>query len=178
LDLDIKKYYSAAKEFRKALISEDANECLSAYERIKENREWNASELTELKKQKFSLNQIKQIIANENSFESWNDLKCHLSDQIELIREQNEGYFIVGNNHFEAGDVVENDIVYLTERNSLNYAIDMEKEKLFIIENESQEQGILLTQCKETLKEDLIEPPDDNQDWLKWANRVLDQFLK
>jgi hypothetical protein len=80
--------------------------------------------VNEIPQKKISLNQAKQVIAQEAGFENWGQLKVDLSQKVETIQEQAGNLFVPGEAPNSSGDVVSNDIIVLGHFNDTLYAVD------------------------------------------------------
>jgi len=179
LELNIKHYYEQAKNLRKGLLVDNEESVQACYSRIQKYPLWSTCSVEELQHKKFSLNDIKQVIAVEQGYSSWVELKIDLENKISQLQEDCDGVFIVGNCDHEAGDVVKDDIVYLGKKGESYFAVDMESQELYEVKIQKEKMGIILKHREESLaeNEEVIEPPDD-ETWCDWSSKVLDQYLK
>ena len=179
MELNIKFYYEKAKSLRIGLLGDNENAISDCYARIQKHPLWCDSSREDLQLKKFSLNEIKQVVALEFGYPSWVELKIDCEYKISQIQENCDGVFIIGDCDYDAGDVVNEDIVYLGSSDGLNFAVDMETQLLYEVKVQEEKLGVILKHRDEGLEENekVVEPPDD-ENWSEWSIHVLKQYFK
>jgi hypothetical protein len=122
--LRLQDYYLAAKNLRAHLMNEDESVQQVAAARFTKLVGLETLPVNEIPQKKISLNQAKQVIAQEAGFENWGQLKVDLSQKVETIQEQAGNLFVPGEAPNSSGDVVSNDIIVLGHFNDTLYAVD------------------------------------------------------
>ena len=169
--LRLEDYYLAAKNLRSELMNADPEVQQKAAARFTGLVGFETLPLEQIPSKKISLNQAKQVIAQEASFENWGQLKVDLSQKVEAIQQQAGNLFVPGEAPNSTGDVVSNDIIILGTFNDKLYAVDAILLDLYELKPSQLGPGYEVIEMDpvEFEPESIPDIPDEEDQWEAWG---------
>jgi hypothetical protein len=169
--LSLQDFYLEAKNLRSQLRDSDDGVKMAAAQRFTNLSGLDAIPAEEIPDKKISLNQAKQVIAQERGQESWGHLKIHLAEKVQAIQEKCEALFVPGQMPNEAGEVISNDIIFLGTFAEQSYAIDAILMDLYAIAMSEHGPGYEVRELDPVDFDPDAVPdiPEDDNEWGAWG---------
>jgi hypothetical protein len=169
--LDLSHYYGLARDLRADLKRHDQHCQREAAERFRQLTDFSSLESDRILRKKISLRQAKEVIAKEQGYGDWPDLRLAIEKAIEDIQQQCEGRYFPKGVPEESGDVVEGDLILLGTFSERCYVVDAILMTLYEAVDCSIGPGVVMMEldAPDFNPEDIPDLPEEDSGWSDWS---------